>query len=126
MQLLAEIFITVVIIIHLYIVWLEMFAWTTRAPRVFRSIKPELFPPTKVLAANQGLYNAFLIGGLAWSIYIEDPVWKVHVAVFFLTCVAVAGIYGAITASRRIFFVQTIPAIIPLLILILHCYMKVI
>ena len=64
MHLLAQILIAFVALIHLYILWLEMFAWTTRGPKTFRSLRPELFEPTKVLATNQGLYNGFLAAGL--------------------------------------------------------------
>ncbi|MFT4193354.1 DUF1304 domain-containing protein [Ottowia sp.] len=100
---------------HLYILYLEMFAWTTKGPKVFKgALRPELFPPTRVLAANQGLYNGFLAAGLVWSLLIADPAWQRHVAVFFLGCVAVAGLYGAATASRRIFFVQALPALLAL------------
>lgn len=104
-------------ILHLYFLYLEMFAWTTRAPKVFRQIPKELFEPTKVLAANQGLYNGFLAAGLIWSLLIENPVFQSHVAVFFLVCVSVAGIYGAVTASKKIFFVQALPALIALLLM---------
>ena len=118
MQIIAQIFIVLVILIHLYIVWLEMFAWTTRGRKVFKQFKPELFEPTKALAANQGLYNGFLAAGLVWTFFIDDPNWKVFVAIFFLTCVSVAGIYGALSADKKIFFIQAAPALIPLLILI--------
>ena len=104
-------------LLHFYFLYLEMFAWTTRAPEIFKTIPPELFPPTKTLAANQGLYNGFLAAGLVWSLLIGDPVWQKHVAVFFLVCVAIAGIYGALTASKRIFFVQALPALVTLLLI---------
>ena len=105
---------------HLYFLWLEMFAWTTKAKKVFRQFPEELFEPTKALAANQGLYNGFLSAGLIWSRFIEDPKWHTNVAMFFLICVAVAGIYGAFTASRKIFVVQALPALIALLLLCLN------
>ena len=114
MLLLSHLLIGLVIAIHLYIVWLEMFAWTTHGPQTFRSLRPELFEPTKVLAANQGLYNGFLAAGLVWALLISDPAWQRNVASFFLGCVAVAGIYGALTAGRRILFVQTVPALLAL------------
>ena len=104
---------------HLYILWLEMFAWTTAGRRAFRSIPGELFEPTKVLAANQGLYNGFLSAGLIWAICIRDPLWSCNVALFFLSCVIVAGIYGAVTAQRSIFFIQALPAIIAMVCVIL-------
>ncbi len=98
---------------HLYILWLEMFAWETAGKKAFKGSMPdELFKPTKTLAANQGLYNGFLAAGLIWSFLISDPVWQSNVALFFLGCVIVAGVYGAATASRKIFFIQALPAII--------------
>ena len=114
MHLLSQVFIGLVAAIHVYILWLEMFAWTTRGPKTFRSLRADLFVPTKVLAANQGLYNGFLAAGLVWSLLILDPAWHRNVAVFFLGCVAVAGIYGAITAGPRILLVQTVPALLAL------------
>ncbi|RPD41877.1 DUF1304 domain-containing protein [Chitinophaga barathri] len=104
-------------LLHFYFLYLEMFAWTTRAPKVFKTIPPEMFKPTKVLAANQGLYNGFLAAGLVWSLLIGNPAWQEHVAVFFLACVAIAGIYGAFTASKKIFIVQALPALIVLLLI---------
>ena len=119
MVILENIFVGLVALIHLYIVWLEMFAWTTRGKKVFKNFPSELFEPTKALAANQGLYNGFLAAGLIWSFFISDPIWQDYVRMFFLTCVAVAGIYGTLTADKKIFFVQAMPAIIAL---ILVCY----
>ncbi|GAB3750496.1 DUF1304 domain-containing protein [Spirosoma pomorum] len=106
-------------LLHLYILWLEMFAWTSRGPNVFKSLPTDLFPATKTLAANQGLYNGFLAAGLIWSLLISDPDWQRNVAYFFLGCVAVAGLYGAATAGRRILFVQTLPALLALVLLLL-------
>ena len=114
MHLLAQILIAFVALIHLYILWLEMFAWTTRGPKTFRSRRPELFEPTQVLAANQGLSNGFLAAGLIWALLIADPNWHRNVASFFLGCVAVAGVYGAATAGGRILLVQTVPALLAL------------
>ncbi|MCF8246861.1 MAG: DUF1304 domain-containing protein [Saprospiraceae bacterium] len=120
MHLLAKILVAVVAIEHLYILWLEMFAWETRGRKVFRgSLRQDMFGPTKVLAANQGLYNGFLAAGLVWSLLISDVIWAKNVAMFFLGCVIVAGIYGALTASRKIFFVQALPAIIAFIVLLL-------
>lgn len=100
---------------HLYILWIEMFAWETRGKKTFKTIPEELFARTKGLAANQGLYNGFLSAGLIWSFFIQDVCWTTNIRVFFLICVVVAGIFGALTASKKIFFVQALPAIIALL-----------
>lgn len=115
MPLLAQILIALIAALHLYICWLEMFAWESRGPKTFRSIPRDLFAQTKTLAANQGLYNAFLAAGLMWSLLIGDPVWARNVAWFFLGCVALAGAYGAATAGRKILFIQTIPAVLAFL-----------
>ncbi len=110
MVILTAILVALVALIHLYIVWLEMFAWTTRGRKVFKSFPKDLFEPTRVMAANQGLYNGFLAAGLIWSFFITNPEWQANVRLFFLSCVAVAGLYGAYSADRKIFYVQTLPA----------------
>jgi putative membrane protein len=116
MDIIAKAFVALIAAEHLYILWLEMFAWETQGRRVFRgALRDELFAPTKVMAANQGLYNGFLAAGLIWSLCIGDPQWQRNVALFFLCCVAVAGCYGAWSAkSRRIFYVQALPALLAL------------
>lgn len=118
MSLIAKIFVLLVAIEHLYILWIEMFAWTTAGRKTFRSFPDHLFEPTKGLAANQGLYNGFLAAGLIWSLFISDTAWARNVAVFFLGCVIVAGIFGALTASRSIFVKQALPAVIALLLVL--------
>ncbi|MEO6286763.1 MAG: DUF1304 domain-containing protein [Dyadobacter sp.] len=118
MEILGKILVALVAIEHLYIMYIEMFAWETKGKETFKgSLAPELFTPTKVLAANQGLYNGFLAAGLIWTFFIEDHHWAFHVAIFFLTCIITAGLYGAATASRKIFFVQALPAIVALVVL---------
>lgn len=119
MSTISIILIALIAILHIYILWMEMFAWTTRGPKVFASFPKDLFEPTKTMAANQGLYNGFLAAGLIWSLLIGDPIWAKNVATCFLLFVAIAGIYGAITASRKIIYVQTIPAILALISLCL-------
>ena len=114
MELIAQILIGIIAALHLYFLYFEMFAWTTLGPKIFRQFPKDFFEPTKPLAANQGLYNGFLVAGLAWTFFIQDPIWKDNVAIFFLSCVAVAGIYGALTADKKIFVVQGLPAIIAL------------
>jgi putative membrane protein len=116
-MMILNIFVGLVALIHIYIVWLEMFAWTTRGSKVFKHFPKELFEPTKTLAANQGLYNSFLAAGLIWSFFIKDPVWQDYVRLFFLSCVAIAGIYGAATADKKIFFIQALPSLIGLILL---------
>lgn len=117
MHIVPQILIGLIAVIHIYIVWLEMFAWTTYAPKVFKNFPKDLFPKTKNLAANQGLYNGFLAAGLIWTFFINDIIWKQNIAYFFLACVFVAGIFGATTASKKILWVQSIPALLTFLLL---------
>ena len=115
----AKIVIGLVAFLHLYFMYFEMFAWTSRGPKIFKQFPKELFEPTKTLAANQGLYNGFLAAGLIWSFFITDQQWQINVALFFLGCVLIAGIYGALTASKKIFFVQGLPALIGIVLLLI-------
>jgi putative membrane protein len=121
MIIIAKIITAFVALIHIYILWFEMFAWTTTGRKVFKNFPKDLFEPTKSMAANQGLYNGFLAAGLIWSFFISDITWSANIAVFFLSCVTVAGIYGAFSVSKKIFFVQSIPA---LLGIIFWCIIK--
>lgn len=119
MKYIAEILIALVAIEHLYILWIEMFAWTTAGRKTFKNFPSDLFEPTKTMAANQGLYNGFLAAGLIWSLFISDPIWSKNVAYFFLCCVIVAGIYGGGTVHKSIFIKQALPAILALVFLLL-------
>jgi putative membrane protein len=83
MMIAAKIIIALIAIIHIYIMWLEMFAWTTRARKVFKGFSPDLFEKTKTLAGNQGLYNGFLSAGLIWSLLITDADWSTNEPHFF-------------------------------------------
>lgn len=103
--------------LHLFFLWFEMFAWTTVGPRLFRKQGEDFFIRTRALAANQGLYNGFLAAGLVWGCLLPDPFVARQVLLFFFTCVTAAGIYGAFTVQRTIFFVQAVPAILGLLLL---------
>ena len=120
MDIAINILVGLVAFLHLYFLWFEMFAWTTKGRKVFRSFPKELFEPTKPMAANQGLYNGFLAAGLIWTFFIEDTVWKTNVALFFLGCVAVAGIYGALSVEKKIFFVQALPALIAMGLILIN------
>ena len=113
----ANIVVALVALLHVYILVLEMFLWTTPRGRKAFGLTPEFAEATKVLAANQGLYNGFLAAGLFWGLWLGASGHAVKV--FFLLCVLVAGLYGAATASRRILFVQAVPAAIALLLLVL-------
>lgn len=111
----ANILIALVALIHLYIVYLEMVAWDTPSGRKAFNLTPEFARESKVLAANQGLYNGFLAAGLLWGLYTGSYQFKV----FFLLCVIVAGLYGAATASRKILYIQALPAAVALAALLI-------
>jgi len=119
MELAYKILIILVAGLHLYFLYFEMLAWETIGRKIFRQFPADLFPKTKALAANQGLYNGFLVAGLIWSLLISDPVWAKNIALFFLGCVLVAGVYGAFTASMKIFWVQGLPALIGITLILL-------
>lgn len=105
-----------VAVLHVYILYLEMFLWDTPKGRKAFGLTAEFSAASKVLAANQGLYNGFLAAGLIWGIWLG--VAGDAIKLFFLGCVLVAGVFGAATASKRILFVQALPAAIALLLLV--------
>jgi putative membrane protein len=111
----GTVLVLVVALIHVYIMWLEMFAWTTPRGRAAFGTTEEFATESRVLAANQGLYNGFLAAGLVWGVIAHSEAAKI----FFLACVAVAGVYGALTVSRRILYVQTVPAAVALIVVLL-------
>lgn len=119
MKTIAQILTALIAIEHLYILYMEMFSWEKLGKKTFRGALPdELFKPTKVLAANQGLYNGFLAAGLIWSLFITDPLWSSNIALFFLGCVVAAGLYGGFSASKKIIVAQALPAAIALVVVI--------
>ena len=115
MTLIAAALVGLIALLHVYILVLEMFLWTTpRAMKAFGTT-PDLAAQTRVMAGNQGLYNGFLAAGLIWGLITGSAA----IQLFFLTCVAVAGLYGAATANRRILFIQTVPATLAILAVLL-------
>lgn len=108
----ANILTAIVALIHVYILVLEMFLWDTPRGRKAFGTTEAFAKESKVLAANQGLYNGFLAAGLIWGIWLGDA--GDPVKIFFLACVAVAGVYGAATVGVRILLIQTVPALIAL------------
>ena len=117
MSIAANIVVGLVALLHAYFLVLEMFLWTKPAGLKAFGLTPEQAQASKVLAANQGLYNGFLAAGLVWGLLLGDA--GGHIKVFFLGCVLVAGVYGAATASRKILFVQALPAAIGLVLVCL-------
>jgi len=109
----AAVLVAIVAAIHVYIVILEMVLWRTpRGLQAFGTTQA-FADESATLAANQGLYNGFLVAGLAWGLLASDPV-GFQVKLFFLGCVIVAGVFGAATVNRRILFVQAVPALLAL------------
>jgi putative membrane protein len=117
MQLLANILIGIVALLHVWFMTLEMFLWTKPLGRKVFRLTPEFAEASKKLAMNQGLYNGFLVAGLVWGLWANG----FHVKIFFLACVFVAGVFGAWSLrNRKVFFVQAFPALIALILLHLH------
>jgi putative membrane protein len=111
----SNILIALVAVLHLYFMYLEMVAWDRPLGRkVFRTT-PEFSAASRALAANQGLYNGFLVAGLVWGLWLGEAGFAVKT--FFLACVAVAGLFGAATVSRRILHVQALPGAVALIAL---------
>jgi putative membrane protein len=115
MGLAANVVIAVVALLHVYFLVLEMFLWDKPAGLRAFGHTAEAAAASKVLAANQGLYNGFLAAGLLWGLSLGAG--GVHIKIFFLLCVLIAGVYGALTASRKILFVQALPALLALVLL---------
>ncbi len=104
----ANVVIGFVALLHAYFMMLEMFLWTKPAGRRAFGLSVEFAEASKRLAANQGLYNGFLAAGLVWGLWLGDAGFAIDV--FFLACIIVAGVFGALTVSRKILFVQALPA----------------
>jgi putative membrane protein len=113
MRVVADVLVLFVALLHVMFLVLEMFLWTKPFGRRTFGLSRELAEATKGLAANQGLYNGFLAAGLIWGVLLGEAGFSIKV--FFLVCVIVAGIFGAITAKRSILFVQALPGLIALI-----------
>ena len=113
----ANVFVALMALLHVYILVLEMFLWTTKRGRRAFGTTPEFAEASKVLAANQGLYNGFLAAGLVWSLWLGPAGYGVKL--FFLGCIVVAGLYGGFTATRKILFIQAIPAAVSICFVLL-------
>jgi putative membrane protein len=114
MSAVARVVVSAVVALHIYILILEMFLWTDPIGRRSFGASAEVATQTKSLAANQGLYNGCLAAGLIWGGLTDQRT----VVLFFLICVTAAGLFGAFTVNRRIFFVQALPALIGIALLI--------
>lgn len=116
MALIAQVLVGLVALLHIYIMLLEVLWWDTPRGHKAFGLTPDFARQTKVLAINQGVYNGFLAAGLVWGLLQSDPAFAWQIQLFFLACVAVAGIVGAVTSSRKILFIQTVPAVIAILV----------
>ena len=119
MEIITSILILFVAFEHFAFLYLEMFLWTKDAGRKVFGTSKEEAEATKVLAANQGLYNGFISAGLVWGFFHSDPEFGLQISLFFLGCVIVAGIYGAITAKISILYLQAFPAALTMALLLL-------
>ena len=117
MALAANVVVALVALLHAYFLVLEMFLWDKPAGMKAFKLTPERAADTKVLAANQGLYNGFLSAGLLWGLWLGPA--GTSVKVFFLLCVLVAGVYGAATVGKKILYIQALPAAVGLALLAL-------
>ena len=117
MAMLANVLVGLVAILHLYFLVLEMFLWDKPQGIKAFGTTPEFAAASKTLAANQGLYNGFLAAGLLWGLVLGET--GESIKIFFLACVIVAGLYGAMTVSRKILWIQALPAIITLALILL-------
>lgn len=112
----SKILIGFIAVLHFYFLILEMFLWDKPLGLKAFGNSLEKAQLTKVLAQNQGLYNGFLVAGLVWSLCAAAP-FAIQLANFFLGCVLVAGIYGSLTASKKILYIQALPALVALIVL---------
>lgn len=117
MQIMANLLVGVVAVIHIYILILEMFLWTKPMGLRAFGLGQELAEKTKVLAANQGLYNGFLAAGLCWG--LSQGPSGFGVKIFFLLCILTAGIFGALTANKKILWIQALPALVALALVLI-------
>ena len=114
-MIIAKILIAIIALLHIWFLILEMFLWEKPLGMKAFGNNAEKAKLTKVLAQNQGLYNGFLAAGLIWSLCVTVPL-AIQLANFFLVCILVAGCYGAMTASRKILYIQALPALITLVV----------
>ena len=119
MALVANVLVALVALLHVYFLVLEMFLWTKPLGLRTFSQSLEKAQSSAVLAANQGLYNGFLAAGLIWGLIHPNAAAGLQIKFFFLTCVVIAGLYGAWSVSRRILFVQAVPAALAIVLLLL-------
>lgn len=116
MSLVANVLIVLIALLHLWFLVLEMFLWTRPSGRRAFGLSEEFAEQSRALAANQGLYNGFLVAGLLWGVWLGPAGFAIKV--FFLGCVLAAGVFGGLTAARKILWFQALPAAIALLLVL--------
>lgn len=119
MNMLSIVLTSLVCFLHFYFMFLEMVLWEKKSVRAVFGMSAEIAKQTRPMAINQGLYNGFLAAGLLWSLLVMDDNLKMQLQVYFLSCVLIAGVVGALTVTRRILWIQSFPAALALLVLFL-------
>lgn len=119
MELIISILVLLIALEHFYFLYLEMFLWTKKAGQKTFGHSKQDAEKTKVLAANQGLYNGFLAAGLIWGFFHPNSEFSLQIILFFLGCIIIAGVYGAVTAKKTILYIQALPAFITAILVLL-------
>ena len=117
MPLLASVVVALIALLHLWFLVLEMFLWTRPSGRRAFGLSEDFAQQSKVLAANQGLYNGFLAAGLLWGLWLGAG--GRPVVLFFLGCILVAGVFGGLTATRKVLWIQALPALLGIVLVLL-------
>ncbi len=117
MIILKNLLITLIAIQHIWFLILEMFLWTKPIGQRIFGLPQQLMQDSASLAANQGLYNGFLAAGLIWSLLHKNKTFSIQLQLFFLICILIAGVFGGFSASKKILFIQALPALVTLVIL---------
>ncbi|MEH6936426.1 DUF1304 domain-containing protein [Bacillus sp. JJ664] len=120
MDMISLVLILLVAILHFYFLYLEMFAFTKAKTLKTFGISKEKAEASKEVAANQGLYNGFMAAGLIWSVLYPSTTIGYQIALFFLSCIVIAAIYGAVTVTKKILFVQGFPAVLGLIAILVN------
>ena len=112
------ILVALIAIEHLFFMWMQLFNWQSLGGKMVRTLPKGLYNFTRKIVANQGVYNGFIAAGLIWSLIISEHSWSTNIQAFFLTFIIIAGFFGGITISKKIFYLQSIPAMICLFLVI--------
>lgn len=122
MTVISNILVLLIALLHIYILVIEIWLWDKPRGLSAFGLSQEFATATKVLAANQGLYNGFLAAGLLWGLVHPHSVFGLQIQLFFLCCVFIAGLYGAFTSALKILFVQSVPAALAIIFVVLNYF----